>query len=192
MIVLNQPAEISALRQQSYRMLADISFWCMQNKLNEIQHSLKAGFNPDQPRDYHGRWSGGAGSGAGEDPQANDGNQNYPDSIEPVYPIESLAGGAYGRGVYATVRGAVGFINSIRSASSARFTAHGGSRSTQRTISSKEINIAMRTASKLGRTTSKMGKYNTPQVHYEGSNGITVIVEQSGRNAGKIITVFRR
>jgi hypothetical protein len=31
----------------------------------------------------------------------------------------------------------------------------------------------------------------TRQKHYIGSNGITVIVEQAGRNAGRIVTAFR-
>ena len=36
-----------------------------------------------------------------------------------------------------------------------------------------------------------MGKYGTLQNVYRGSNGTTVIVETAGRNAGKVITLYR-
>jgi hypothetical protein len=37
---------------------------------------------------------------------------------------------------------------------------------------------------------AKTGKYGTPQNVYKGSNGLTVIEETQGRNAGKIITLW--
>ena len=42
------------------------------------------------------------------------------------------------------------------------------------------------------KVTTKTGKYGTKQKHYEGDNGVTVVIETEGRNAGKVITVWRR
>jgi hypothetical protein len=36
-----------------------------------------------------------------------------------------------------------------------------------------------------------MGKYGTQQNVYTGSNGVTVVQETAGRNAGKVITSWR-
>lgn len=71
------------------------------------------------------------------------------------------------------------------------FTQHGAIRSGQRRVSSQEADEAIRTAKETGDVVTKMGKYGTPQIHYRGTNGITVIVETAGRNAGKIITFWR-
>lgn len=75
--------------------------------------------------------------------------------------------------------------------SSDKLTQHGALRSFQRKITQSETEIAIETAKKSGNITKKIGKYGTPQSIYKGSNGVTVIVEEGGRNAGKIITFWR-
>jgi hypothetical protein len=69
-------------------------------------------------------------------------------------------------------------------------TSHGGARTVQRFVYDKDVQAAIDSAEKLGRVTTKIGKYGTPQLHYSGSNGLTVIIETEGRNAGKIITLY--
>lgn len=71
-------------------------------------------------------------------------------------------------------------------------TAHGAEQAIKRNISPNEIREAMKTARETGKITTKEGKYGTNQKQYEGSNGIIIIEETSGRNAGKIITVWRQ
>lgn len=71
------------------------------------------------------------------------------------------------------------------------FTGHGGARAIQRKISESEIQEAIKSAKSAGNIITKRGKYDTLQLHYKGSNGITVIMETEGRNAGKIITTYR-
>lgn len=68
------------------------------------------------------------------------------------------------------------------------FTEHGAARAVLRGIREADVKTAIKSATQV---VVKMGKYGTPQKHYIGANGITVIVEQAGRNAGKIVTVFR-
>jgi hypothetical protein len=70
-------------------------------------------------------------------------------------------------------------------------TSHGAVRLTQRKIANNEVKAAIKSAEKSGNVIAKMGKYNTPQKVYKGSNGVTVIIETSGSNAGKIITTYR-
>jgi hypothetical protein len=70
-------------------------------------------------------------------------------------------------------------------------TNRGHHRANQRDISAKEIQEAIKTAKAAGRVTTKTGKYGTPQNIYHGTNGVTVVEETAGRNAGKIITVWR-
>lgn len=70
-------------------------------------------------------------------------------------------------------------------------TEHAAIRAAQRKISSTEIEAAIKTAKETGNVITKIGKYGTPQIHYTGSNGVTVVVETIGRNAGKIITFWR-
>lgn len=71
------------------------------------------------------------------------------------------------------------------------FTGHGNTRAAQRNISEKDIQEAIKSAELTGNKITKMGRYNTPQIHYKGSNGVTVIIETEGRNAGKVITTYR-
>jgi peptidoglycan hydrolase-like protein with peptidoglycan-binding domain len=69
-------------------------------------------------------------------------------------------------------------------------TKHGNLRAKERGITSKEIQDAIKVAEKSGNVVSKTGKYGTPQKIYTG-NGISVVIETDGRNAGKIITIWR-
>jgi RHS repeat-associated protein len=69
-------------------------------------------------------------------------------------------------------------------------TEHAAQRLAERGISKAQVQDAIRTAKEAGRVTSKLGKYGTPQEIYQGSNGITVVIETAGRNAGKVITAF--
>ncbi|MGE3771259.1 MAG: HK97 family phage prohead protease [Bdellovibrionales bacterium] len=73
----------------------------------------------------------------------------------------------------------------------ARLTDHGRQRTGERTITQKDIREAMRTAHATGNVKAKIGKYGTIQFVYRGANGITLAIETYGRNAGKIITLFR-
>jgi transcriptional/translational regulatory protein YebC/TACO1 len=67
-------------------------------------------------------------------------------------------------------------------------TEHASTRSKERDISQEQIDSAI----KNGTVSTKIGKYGTRQVHFEGSNGVTVVVETEGRNAGKVITVWSK
>ena len=71
-------------------------------------------------------------------------------------------------------------------------TLHGHERLQQRGISEKEVRDAIEEANRTGRVTIKMGKYGTPQTLYETEDGLTVVVETSGRNTGKVITAWRK
>ena len=71
------------------------------------------------------------------------------------------------------------------------FTDHGALRMEQRGMTNDEAQNAIQTATETGDFTTQTGKYGTPQTVYNGSNGVTVIVETAGRNAGKIITLYR-
>ena len=45
---------------------------------------FKSGYNPDEPRDDHGRWTNGGESTASQE-------KEHPDAIDSVYPIETVA-----------------------------------------------------------------------------------------------------
>jgi Phage Mu protein F like protein len=114
------------------------------------------------------------------------------DKIEPVYPELFFApflklGNVFTRAVDA-IKYTLGRGNIPKND---RFTSHGAIRSTQRKITMKEAEKAIETAKKSGDVTTKIGRYGTPQNIYRGSNGVTVVVETAGRNAGKIITHWR-
>lgn len=65
-------------------------------------------------------------------------------------------------------------------------TEHGAERILKR-ASLEQVNDAiLNYTSKI----TKMGPYNSPQIHYIGKNGLKVIVETKGKNAGKVITVY--
>lgn len=82
---------------------------------------------------------------------------------------EALAAGAEGEGV--------------------GLTEHGAQRLAQRGISPEQAKAAIQAAKQAGNVVSKIGKYGTPQSIYT-ANGIRVVVEEAGANAGKIITAF--
>lgn len=72
-----------------------------------------------------------------------------------------------------------------------KLTAHAAIRLAQRGITQAAVNEAVQTAEATGQVASKVGKFGTVQNIYKGSNGITVVVETEGRNAGKVVTAFR-
>lgn len=118
--------------------------------------------------------------------------EEYPDAIESVYPefvIMPIA--RIGRGSVLLGQRLFRSIAQRQSNSRENLTDHGILRSQQRKISAAEEQEAIRSATADGNIITKTGKYGTPQLHYRGSNGITVIVETSGRNAGKVITLYR-
>ncbi|MBV8708332.1 MAG: DUF4258 domain-containing protein [Acidobacteriaceae bacterium] len=71
-------------------------------------------------------------------------------------------------------------------------TNHGNERLEQRNISQEAVDKAIESAKETGQVMTKIGKYGTPQNIYNGANGLTVVVETAGRNAGKIITAWWR
>jgi RHS repeat-associated protein len=68
-------------------------------------------------------------------------------------------------------------------------TEHGAQRLAQRGISPEQAKAAIQAAKQAGDVVTKIGKYGTPQSIYT-ANGIRVVVEEAGANAGKIITAF--
>ena len=144
-------------------------------------------FNPNHNPD-NGQFTSGDG---GEDDSGND-----PDAITPVYPVETALALALGGEAVTAARGALGLTEGAEAvgedaAADAGLTAHGAERISERGITDEEAQEAINTATQSGDTSIQMGKYGTSQQVYNGSNGITVIVESSGRNAGKIIALWR-
>lgn len=78
----------------------------------------------------------------------------------------------------------------LRRQSQEKLTDHGTLRIGQRLRSEQDVNVAVESAIKTGKITDKIGKYGTRQFHYQGSNGLTVIIETEGKNAGKVVTAF--
>ena len=74
---------------------------------------------------------------------------------------------------------------------SVQFTTHAALRLGQRGITQAAVDEAVATAKAAGQVATQMGKYGTEQVVYKGTNGITVVVETQGSNAGKAITAFQ-
>lgn len=161
--------------------------------------------NPDwqnQPRVPAGQPDGGQWTEDG-------GNDPIPDPelerllrvdppIEPVYPIEEaltfwLGGGAVSNAIRALSRARVAW-RAARAARRAGLgqTIHGAERFVQRGFSDTDILEAIKTARQSGQVVSALGKYGTVQFRYYGSNGVIVVVETEGRNAGKIITIMRQ
>lgn len=68
-------------------------------------------------------------------------------------------------------------------------TRHGAERLAERGISLAQAIAAVQAARSSGDFISKVGKYGTPQTIYTG-NGVRVVVEEAGANAGKIVTAF--
>jgi peptidoglycan hydrolase-like protein with peptidoglycan-binding domain len=117
----------------------------------------------------------------------------YDPPIRPVYPeLLLLTFLPVGRGAIGI---AVRVLKTIKSkkltTKSEKLTEHGKLRMHERKIMQAEIEVAIKTARKTGNIVTKVGKYGTPQNVYTGSNGVTVVEETTGRNAGKIITSWR-
>jgi len=153
-------------------------------------------YSPDQPRvpagngRESGRWTDGSGEASTTEPE-------YPDAITPVYPIESaLVSLLGGNAVVNLARRILATVHTLREITQTDnntdidFTDHGTRRYVERCISENDIHEALQTAKKMGQITTQIGKYGTPQNIYKGSNGITVVIETAGRNAGKIITLY--
>lgn len=113
--------------------------------------------------------------------------------LNPVYPeLIILPFFRIGRGAIAIATRVLKIIKTRRpSVKNEKLTEHGKLRLDQRKISQTEIDEAIRTAKETGNIITKTGKYGTPQNVYTGSNGITVVEETAGRNAGKVITSWR-
>lgn len=162
-------------------------------------------YSPSQPRvpagnSDGGQWTdGGGGGGATLDEGIANPTWSPFDIIGgiAVAAREALVGvGGYiskvfSRAVFGNAAEAVG---SLEAGSVARgitpLTLHGGKRVGERVITDGDIQHAIRTAKEAGNVTSKIGKYNTIQKHYIGANGLKVIIETEGKNAGKVITTF--
>ena len=69
-------------------------------------------------------------------------------------------------------------------------TEHGTLRGAERKFTPLDVEQAIESAKSSGQVTFQIGKYGTPQTVYTGSNGLTVVLETVGRNAGKLITAW--
>ena len=151
-------------------------------------------FSPDQPRAPAGMPEGGqwidAGGGGADD--IND------PPLKPVYPVETLLSLSFGSVAVRTARRAIALARISwglyrgSGASSVDKTLHGAERFKERGFDDNDIVTAIRTAKESGSVVSRTGKYGTAQRVYNGTNGITVVIETEGRNANKVITLFRR
>lgn len=143
----------------------------------------------DKVRDAHAQYNGTVrdfsdSPDPGEDYNCRCWAEPVSDAINPVYPELIL--------IPALKLGRIFKIVSefFKRSDKKDFTDHGSLRSGQRKASQKQIQEAIRTAKETGNVTTKTGKYGTPQNVYRGSNGLTVVEETEGRNAGKIITIW--
>lgn len=104
--------------------------------------------------------------------------------------VVTVPGGAeIGLTLGATAGAGVGFIKCTTGSGA---TDHGNQRMGERNISQGDVNEAIKTAEQTGQVTTTTGKYGTPQNVYNGTNGLTVVVETAGANAGKVITAWWR
>ena len=71
-------------------------------------------------------------------------------------------------------------------------TQHALKRALQRGITKADINEAVKSAKIAGDVSTQIGKYGTPQQVFTGKNGVVVVIENVGRNAGKSVTVWRK
>jgi hypothetical protein len=102
-------------------------------------------------------------------------------------------GASIGATVGGFIGGAIGgIVGNILCSNDGGATQHGNERLGGRKISPSDVDTAKKTAEEAGQVTTQIGKYGTPQKVYNGTNGLTVIVETAGRNAGKIITAWWR
>jgi hypothetical protein len=196
------PAQcIRDLRLKSWQLIHEASAFVVSERLRQMQ-AIFAKYSPEQPRvpagsENGGQWTSGEVRGSTlsvADEQAGTEREKYPnDAIEPVYPIETLIMGIYTGPVITAIRTALSTRRIFSSEDSApqEFTSHGAIRSSQRAISRAEASEAINSAKTQGNVTTQIGKYGTKQYVYKGSNSVTAIEGSSGRNAGKIITLYR-
>jgi RHS repeat-associated protein len=108
--------------------------------------------------------------------------------------IGGITGGAFGWAAGEFIGGVaegLSAANTAKTAATVELTSHAAIRLAQRGITQAAVNEAVETAQAAGQVTTKIGQYGTPQNIYQGANGITVIVETQGSNAGKVITAFQ-
>jgi hypothetical protein len=144
-----------------------------------------------------GQWTEDGTSAPHPDPELERLLQVDP-PIQPVYPVEEalafwLGGGAVSSAIRALEKARVAWRAS-RAASRVGLgqTIHGAQRFVQRGFSDADILEAVKTARQTGQVVTAIGRYGTPQFRYYGTNGVIVVVETEGRNAGKIITIMRQ
>ncbi len=170
--------------------------------------AARSKYSPSQPRapagsPDGGQWvdvdggRGGRGDGGDEASPFLDGAGINDPPLEPVYPVENTLLMFFGGQAVRAARGALGLAGRaqengmIKPINGVKQTYHGAQRFIERGFTEKEVSIAIKTAERANRVTEKIGKYGTPQKVYRGTNNVTVIIETSKRNAGKIITLFR-
>ena len=169
------------------------------SRLNALEHK----YDPDEPRAPAGGPDGGqwvsGGSGSSVLGQNDDGSDDLgtgdslggvpTDGINPLYPeLIAPAIAAILSGVAEMLSGGALAEEGVATAE-AGFTDHAAIRAAERGISSQEAQEALQTAKDAGNVVTQTGKYGTPQLIYQGSNGVTAVVETAGQNAGKIITL---
>jgi len=177
------------MQQQKQQQLGRLYKQLAELELGIARLEEEAGFkyDPNQPRVPAGNPDGGQWTATGQ--SADDGEgEIYDPPIEPVYPVEEAIGFLFGGHAIRVSRSALG---SFRVGATSQLTGHGVLRSSQRAITASQVTKAIKTAKNAGAVTTKTGKYGTLQNVYRGTNGITVIVETVGRNAGKVITLYR-
>lgn len=69
-------------------------------------------------------------------------------------------------------------------------TTHAAGRIAEHGITQQAVDYAVESAQRVGNVVTKVGRYGTLQNRFTGTNGITVVVELGGRNAGKVVTAF--
>ncbi len=89
-----------------------------------------------------------------------------------------------------TIEGGSKFGEKFISKQSEKLTGHGQERIEERLTSQTDAEDIIRSAIKNRTIKERLGTYKTKQYHYLGENGKTVILETSGRNAGKIVTIL--
>jgi hypothetical protein len=165
-------------------------------EVQEILHGLQqfwedVKYDPNQPRVPAGSSDGGQWtSGEGNSTEITPLGQINDPPIKPSYLVENTIGFFLGGGAVTVAKRALSAYRLSRNTQKG-FTEHGSLRSGQRAITDKQIKQAVRSAEKSGNVIEKIGRYGTLQKRYKGDNGVTVIIQIEGRNAGKVITLYR-
>ncbi len=158
-------------------------------ELQQFGEEMK--YDPNQPRVPAGSPDGGQWtSGEGNSTEITPLGQINDPPIKPSYLVENTIGFFLGGGAVTVAKRALSAYRLSRNTQKG-FTDHGNLRSGQRAITDKQIKQAVRSAEKSGNVIEKIGRYGTLQKRYKGDNGVTVIIQMEGRNAGKVITLYR-